>query len=231
MFQKKKIIFYFLRNFKLCLFFLITLLKFNAITKECDLCMNKINFEIGLRLKIARLTAGYKTAKEFYTLQNISKSTYSQHEQGIRALTSDLIIKYAELLEINPAWLLTGGGHPCPIVKQSDIRKKLIEDMVEEYRANNILSFSSHYQINIQDEYSVVNMSLLSKILEGVFEAIHTYNVAIKAEEIILNCIDIYNSIEHLETTKEQKLKIIDIAISSIIKGSKNHIHRYKAQG
>ncbi len=69
---------------------------------------------IGSRLKIARIAAGYDTATQFCEKFNIPQSTYSLHETGKRGIKVDLAHRYAELLNIEPAWLITGTGNPYP---------------------------------------------------------------------------------------------------------------------
>lgn len=60
------------------------------------------------RLKIARTSAGYKTAKSFYETHGIPKNTYIPHENGRAGLTVKAAKKYADLLNVSPGWLLTG---------------------------------------------------------------------------------------------------------------------------
>ncbi len=60
------------------------------------------------RLKEARIQAGFKSAKEFAEKKKLKVSTYSLHEAGTRSMSFDVIEHYAEILEINTNWLLTG---------------------------------------------------------------------------------------------------------------------------
>lgn len=62
----------------------------------------------GDRLKIARIKAGYLTAKDFYEKFNIKASTYSAHESGRNPLSVKTAQQYGELLNTSFSWLLTG---------------------------------------------------------------------------------------------------------------------------
>jgi len=70
--------------------------------------MNKI--ETGKRLRQSRLKAGYKTARSFAAKHNIAHATYSMHEAGRRGLKPVIAHRYAKILNISTAWLLTGEG-------------------------------------------------------------------------------------------------------------------------
>lgn len=63
------------------------------------------------RLKKTRISAGYRSARAFAIAHNVPYITYSQHEVGKRKTNPETIIKYAEYLNIDPAWLLTGKAY------------------------------------------------------------------------------------------------------------------------
>ena len=184
--------------------------------------MTNADKEIGLRLKIARKTAGFKTALDLANKMQIPKSTYSQHETGKRSLTPEQLINYANKLDIEASWLLTGTGHPCPLGKNKVSRKNAIEHEVSKLQELNELSPFEHRQIEIKDTSAVVNMELFSKIITSAIQAIMFQNLKIQAEELVAFCIDVYNNIEFLITNQEEKNKIIDLSISSMLRG--NHI-------
>lgn len=50
------------------------------------------------RLREERINAGYNTAKEFCTKYRIPYTTYTQHENGSRQMTIEILDKYAGLL-------------------------------------------------------------------------------------------------------------------------------------
>lgn len=70
----------------------------------------KLKSKICERLKQARIEAGYLTAKSFSERNNVKISTYALHEASTRSMSFEIIEHYAKLLDINPAWLLTGMG-------------------------------------------------------------------------------------------------------------------------
>ena len=75
--------------------------------------MTNFAINVSKRLKIARVASGYHSAKEFTEKYAIPSSTYCQHENGNRALTLENVATYAQLLNVDPAWLITGRGSPC----------------------------------------------------------------------------------------------------------------------
>lgn len=70
--------------------------------------MSNITIKTGLRLKQARVQAGYRTAKEFYEKFQLKPSTYTAHEAGRNPLNHKTARKYAQLLNVSESWLLAG---------------------------------------------------------------------------------------------------------------------------
>lgn len=66
--------------------------------------------DIAQRLRLARTAAGYRTAKEFAASHGVPQPTYALHESGERGLRADVADRYASLLGVSTAWLLTGDG-------------------------------------------------------------------------------------------------------------------------
>lgn len=64
--------------------------------------------DIAGRLKASRIKAGYKTASDFCKKNSIAVSSYILHELGSRGIKIPVVEKYAKLLNISPAWLLSG---------------------------------------------------------------------------------------------------------------------------
>lgn len=62
------------------------------------------------RLKLARIAAGYRTAKSFAEKHQIPQPTYALHESGKRDLTNKVAERYAQLLGVTIEWLLFGRG-------------------------------------------------------------------------------------------------------------------------
>jgi transcriptional regulator with XRE-family HTH domain len=189
--------------------------------------MRNVDSEVGLRLKIARKAAGYKTALNFAHKMKIPKSTYSQHENGKRSLTAEQITHYADRLDIEASWLLTGSGHPCPLGKNKIQRKEIIEAEIGKLQKANHLPPIKNPHIEMNDNSAVVNMELFSKIITSAIKALTSENSLIQADELVAFCIDAYNNIEFLATSPDEKNKIIDLSVSSMLRGS--HIIVQKA--
>jgi transcriptional regulator with XRE-family HTH domain len=69
-------------------------------------CMN----DPAARLRIARLRAGYETAKEAAEALGIPVSTYLGHENGSRGITAKQAEIYARKYKVREQWLLYGVG-------------------------------------------------------------------------------------------------------------------------
>ena len=184
--------------------------------------MANVDKEIGLRLKIARKSARYKTALDFANKMQIPKSTYSQHENGKRSLTAEQIMDYSYKLDIEASWLLTGLGHPCPLGRNKKERKEEIEHEIMQLQESNELPHFKNPHIEISDNSAVVNMELFSKIITSAINALTSKNLSIQADELVAFCIDAYNNIEFLVTSHDEKTKIIDLSVNSMLRG--NHI-------
>lgn len=182
--------------------------------------MCRIDNEIGLRLKIARKATGFQTALDFANKMNIPKSTYSQHENGKRSLTAEQIIQYAQKLDIEPGWLLTGLGHPCPSGKNKARRKEEIDQEIAILQKTNELPIVKNVHVEIDDNYAVVNMELFGKIIIAAIKALASSNFEINAEELATFCIDVYNNIEFIIIAQDEKEKIINLSVNSMLRGN-----------
>lgn len=183
--------------------------------------MSNVDKEVGLRLKIARKAAGFKTAFSFAQNMSIPKSTYSQHENGKRSLTAEQIMFYSQALDLEPSWLLTGLGHPCPLSKDKLTRKEFIENEINELQKANELPIVKNVQISVDDSSAVVNMVLFSKILTTAIKELSANNIKVQADELVKFCIDMYNNIEFLTADENEKDSIINFSIRSMLSGNK----------
>ena len=62
------------------------------------------------RLKQARISKDYRSGRAFALTHKIAVNTYLNHENGKRALSLEVVKRYAKLLKISYIWLLTGSG-------------------------------------------------------------------------------------------------------------------------
>ena len=60
------------------------------------------------RLKAARISTGFPTAKEAAEAMGVSVATYIQHENGTRGFPADRAERYARFFRTTPQWLLYG---------------------------------------------------------------------------------------------------------------------------
>lgn len=60
------------------------------------------------RLKRARESGGYRTAKEFAEKNNIPQPTYALHESGKRGLSVDVAARYGAILGVSAQYILFG---------------------------------------------------------------------------------------------------------------------------
>lgn len=66
------------------------------------------------RLRRARIAAGYDGPKEAAESLGVSRSTYTQHENGTRGFTRKTAVQYAKKFKVSLDWLLDGRGPQGP---------------------------------------------------------------------------------------------------------------------
>lgn len=76
--------------------------------ERAEALSTRLKKDITERLKLARIKAGFKTAKDFALRNQLPVSTYTLHEQGMRGMSLDVLTRYALMLDINIHWLLSG---------------------------------------------------------------------------------------------------------------------------
>ena len=191
--------------------------------------MADIDKKIGLRLKISRKSAGFNTATEFSSKSDIPKSTYAQHECGSRSLTAELILQYSGILCVDPGWLLTGYGHPCPTDKNKSMRKQAIDEEILKLQEKNLLPVIAHPKILSNDNSVIVNMELFKSVLVTAFNELLSRQLSIEADELVNFCIDVYNNIDILPVPTQEKDKIIELSIRSMLSGPRIILKSIKA--
>ncbi|MDF3055120.1 MAG: hypothetical protein K0Q74_1027 [Gammaproteobacteria bacterium] len=68
----------------------------------------QIRKQVADRLKKARQSAGYKTAKSFCTEHNIDLKQYLKQEEGKAAIKASHAVLYARCLNVSLFWLMLG---------------------------------------------------------------------------------------------------------------------------
>ena len=155
--------------------------------------MSNLDQEIGKRLRKARKSRGYRSARIFAVEQQIPESTYSQHETGKRSLSPATVLRYCKYLDINPGWLLT--GQEMLAVGPSE------NDGVPEAKLNASYRQVSNQQnkdtsTEIADNLVSINMDILRSVLE---KAIHQYFAAesnkVNMDEFMAYCMRAYYNV------------------------------------
>lgn len=85
-------------------------------SRDCKrLLHNGVNYRRGMdnpasRLRVARLRAGYETAKDAAEALGFPVSTYLAHENGSRGYPAKKAYTYARRFKVREQWLLYGVG-------------------------------------------------------------------------------------------------------------------------
>jgi len=87
----------------------------NALSKRKRLLHNSLRYAENMtdpaaRLRIARMRAGFKTAKEAAESMGFPVSTYLGHENGTRGYPAKKAELYARRFKVREQWLLYGKG-------------------------------------------------------------------------------------------------------------------------
>jgi transcriptional regulator with XRE-family HTH domain len=130
--------------------------------------------EICIRLKIARISAGYDSVAKFSKAFDIPKTTYFQHENGTTALHIELLENYAQILGVTNRWLLTGEGYP--LLVPDDTRAKFIQ---EELKA---LLKESHGQVKYHAHAEVT--TFLKQLKRQIVPLLNQKSLAILADTL-----------------------------------------------
>ena len=172
---------------------------------------------ISKRLKIARIASGYNTAREFTEKYSIPASTYSQHENGKRALSIENIINYAEVIKVDPSWLITGEGNPCGSYSDKQLEKIILEEQ-DRLESTGELDAMAIPLIDVENRYSSVNIHVFKKILEELLPLLKNTPDS-KTEDAINFCFDLYNIIVATNVNGNERVKIVRICLESFFKG------------
>ena len=166
----------------------------------------------GIRLKTARMAAGFKSAKEFCDKYDIPSSTYSLHETGGRNLKPRIAEKYAELLGVNAAWLLTGSGSPYNTETQDE---PLTHDEFMEllkYQGNDKVKKSLRYK----NEYlNNVNPLVFCKIVIRMLETLQELNFPLEMNQLTQKAVETYKDISLSSNDQEAQLTMVDLSITT----------------
>ena len=158
--------------------------------------MSDLSEAIGARLKVARKSAGFRSASAFAECQSIPISTYSQHETGKRVLSADMLMHYSQLFKVSPGWLLTGEQF-------SGSSAGIVEDMPV-----------------IQGKIALVEMDLFMAVLTRLVPLFSKSNRAIGDKALLDFAIEVYNGIITTSATDDAKLAMINLSVRSLERGA-----------
>ncbi len=116
-------------------------------------------------MRAARRAAGYSSARDFATRHEIPESTYSQHETGKRSLSVNMLLRYSEVLNANPGWLLTGVGVPY----HSEVNR----------------------QLTSQEDSDPTNRALANRMLDAITPLFAEYNIYLTDQRISQICLEL----------------------------------------
>lgn len=172
---------------------------------------------ISKRLKIARFSCGYSTAKDFTEKFNIPASTYSQHENGKRSLSLENIMFYSDLLQINHIWLITGQGNPSKNDNPNEFVGKIYLEQ-EKLFASGGMEADEVELISLEKQYSTVNLRLLKTIFQELLPLLkHIPDKEI--EDVVNFCFELYNKVLSVHADEKERLKLIRICLESFFNG------------
>lgn len=179
--------------------------------------MTAVFNNISTRLKIARLASGHSTFKDFSEKHNIPTSTYWQHENGKRALTVEHLVNYAELVNVDPAWLLTGQGQPCGLEGDHKIEQKIYEEM-EKLGIQQAADSDNLPTMSLKNKYAMINLELFKEIFNELMPLIKNLSED-KKSDIFDYCIDLYNQLILTASNEAERRKIIKLCLNSFASG------------
>ena len=160
----------------------------------------------GKRLRMARIAAGYKTARAFCDKHGVPHSTYSLHETGRRNLKPKIAQHYADLLHVNLAWLLTGLGLPHT---HSMATPKIGLSSAEDSTAE------QYHVAETQNSYICeVNTLLFCKIVLGVHAILQETHLSIELEKITEAACKIYNDIVSASSQLQEQLTMVNLSMT-----------------
>ncbi|MCF6767379.1 helix-turn-helix domain-containing protein [Thiotrichales bacterium 19S11-10] len=180
----------------------------------------------GTRLRKARLACGFKTAKAFCQAHGIPTSTYSLHETNKRCLKPQLAEKYATLLGVNVAWLLTGLGSCCPPKESLDNQKILsAEELKKQLQQNQKDPITDIIEQNFSTNCSI-NLLLFTKLVIKIMKMLEETEENWDLYHICQQATEIYQDVIESSDQVEEQLKMVNFAIKNLKRNTnKNKIN------
>ena len=162
-----------------------------------------MNLTLPQRLRAARRSAGYKSAKAFITAHGIPGSTYSQHETGARNIDANTLKEYAKLFDVNYKWLAGGEG---------SVKKNKSDETRAKAFATELLDLNT-----VIKTAPLISEKLLSAVLEGLVKT----SKKINAKTLANAATSIYSDVVRLEGDLNDQLKAVTPAVNAFLRFSK----------
>ncbi len=136
------------------------------------------------RLKIARRTMGYTSARIFAIKNMIPASTYAQHESGARNINIETMLHYCGILSISTSWLLTGTGDLYDV------------NITKQQACNEVDNKTSALATNkVRKNCFLVDIDLLTSIFVSASPLLRILPLENHEQEISQHCFDIYDAV------------------------------------
>jgi len=155
----------------------------------------KCSKEISNRLKLARQRAGFRSARSFAIAHNVPYVTYSQHEAGSRRLNPDTLLKYATLLYVSPAWILSG-----ELVGQLFVSE-----------GNDGVTYGAHSQ-----RKNEIDLELFFIVFDEIQGFINENKADVTPKDEVKLCVDFYNVLAGNAGTYDEKRAMVKNLLRSI---------------
>lgn len=171
--------------------------------------------EAHTRLKKVRLASGYRTASIFCETHHIPLSSYNMYETGRRVISPKIAKKYANILKINPQWLLNGDGAPYPDHQPS-------EDVLTEKEFFKLINYSGNSKIPfIKSDTHPINSQLYCKIFEAIIHVLSEHHCSLDVRHASQYATEIYQDILQSSEVYEEQLAMIHLAMTILKKNLK----------
>lgn len=169
---------------------------------------------IGYRLKTAREAAGFKTARLFCEKYSISASTYCQHELGRRNINLKTAEKYADLLSVNPIWLLRGIGSPYQNEITDEEKPISDEEFIKALRYNGKNNFKifSQYKNEILNN---VNPLLFCNLVSSMTKVLYDLNFKLDITQFSQKAVENYKDIVQSTNNTKSQIAMIDLSVTT----------------
>lgn len=172
--------------------------------------------DISARLQEAR-KKHYKSARAFAAQHGFPASTYYQHESGQRVPNFEVLQQYAELLKVDPLWLLTGSeaqsdSEASIEVSAEDERYITDEEFFEMLDSKpEINAITGQYREKIVKLDPVLFCQIILKLKEMLAEIDYILNV----EQIVEKALEIHDDVKAAANSRSEQDKMVALLVTA----------------